>query len=171
MSERKLKKLYSNNPDVKFTTTKIDPLRTQAEINGLLARWGITKYGWEWDLENNKCRLQFQFNEKFQDQIEVSPVVVLEPPRIWDKKNKNRPEDRINWSVSMRILKWWLENQLEMSFCMQHQKVVAFLPHIVNQDFEPLKDFIIPNLNRLEQFKALPEVITQKKENERVIEA
>jgi len=146
-------KLYANDPDIPYTTTKIPPLRTKADIDGILARWGITKVAWEFDLERNIVRLQFELPpEKFQGKT-IHPVVRLEPPRIWNKQTRRAPES-VNWRISLRILHWFIKDTLAMAYAMQSQKAVAFLPHISTGREATVKDVVLPRLHNL---KALPE--------------
>lgn len=49
-----LTQIFSNDPVVPYKTTQVNPLTTKAEIEGLLARWNIKKYAWEWDPDNGK---------------------------------------------------------------------------------------------------------------------
>lgn len=147
------KKLYVGDPDIPYITTKIPPLRTKVDIDGILARWGITKVAWEFDLEGNSVKLQFELPpEKFQGKT-INPLIRLEPPRIWDKQTK-RSVESINWRVSLRILHWYIKDTLAMAYAMQSQKAVAFLPHIAIGKEETVKDVLIPSLSTL---KALPE--------------
>lgn len=150
------KKIFTDDRDIPYSTTKIPPLKTKADIDGILAKWGITKVAWEFDLDNNKVSVHFELPyEKFGN-VELNPIVHLEPPRIWNKRKRNSAES-INWQVSMRILHWYVKDTLAMSYAMQSQKSVAFLPYIQTPDGkQTVKDIILPRLNLL---KALPEEI------------
>ncbi len=79
-------KIYSDDPIVPYKKTQVDPRTTKEEIEGLLARWGIKKSGWDWDLENGRCILEFQYFE-FINNIPVSQWVKVEPPIIWKRKS------------------------------------------------------------------------------------
>lgn len=147
------KKLYSDDRDIPYSTTRISPIKTKSDIDAILAKWGITKVAWEFDLEHDKVMLQFQLPyEKFAE-ADICPVVRLEPPRIWNKKKRNSPES-INWQVSMRLLHWFIKDTLAMAYAMQSQKVVAFLPHIQTSREHTVKDVILPQIHLLE---AMPE--------------
>lgn len=148
------KKLYTNDKNVPYTTTKISPIKSKSDIDEILSKWGITKIAWEFDLEHNKVFIHFELPRETFSDLDMNPVVRLEPPRIWDKRTRNKAE-QINWQVSMRILHWFIKTTLEMSYAMQSQKVVAFLPHIQSGE-KTVKDIILPRLNLL---KALPEEI------------
>ncbi len=166
-------KLYSNDPIVPYKNTRIlNPLSTKGEIDGIMARYGIKKTMWEWDLENNKVALTFEINEIINERP-VQPAVRIEPPRIWDKRTRNHPE-QINWAISMRIMFWFLKSHLEMAYLMQSSKTTEFLPYIqVNEKGQTVKDVVVPRLDELRQLAALPEpqkdeskVIDIKKEQE-----
>jgi hypothetical protein len=146
-------KIYTIDHLVPYKTTTIDPLSTKAEIDGLLARWGIRQVMWDWNPEANAVTLIFKLPETFGN---LQPAVKLEPPRIWNKGSRRKPEE-INWAVSMRVLFWFLKSFLESAYLMQFDKTTAFLPWIVGSDGKTqLKDVIIPRLGRISEFEALP---------------
>jgi hypothetical protein len=149
-------KLYVEDRLVPYKTTKINPLSTKSEIDGLLARYGIKKTMWEWDIENNKVTLAFQISEVISDKT-VEPVVKVEPPRIWNKGSRKHREE-INWAVSMRCLWWFVKSHLEMAYCFQSSKTTQFLPYIQVSDRETVKDIIVPRLSEIKQLAALPEM-------------
>jgi hypothetical protein len=162
-------KIYAEDRLVPYKTTKIDPLTTKAEIDGLLARWGIRKVMWNWNLEIDEVTLVFELPPEFG----MKQSIKLEPPRIWTKGNRNRQEE-INWQVSMRVLFWFLKTNLENAYLMQFDKTTTFLPFILGFDGQTkLKDIIIPRLERVSELQALPgkdSVITEEKLR-KVIEA
>jgi hypothetical protein len=146
-------KIYTDDRLVPYKNTTINPLSTKAEIDGLLARWGIRQVFWDWNPEKSSVVLLFKLPETFGN---VQPGVRLEPPRIWTKGNRRRNEE-INWAVSMRVLFWFLKSFLESAYLMQFDKTTAFLPWIVASDGKTqLKDVIIPRLGRISEFQALP---------------
>jgi hypothetical protein len=148
-------KIYTDDRLVPYKNTTIDPLSTKAEIDGLLARWGIRQVFWDWNPEKASVVLLFKLPETFGN---VQPGVRLEPPRIWNKGNRRRNEE-INWAVSMRVLFWFLKSFLESAYLMQFDKITAFLPWIVGSDGKTLlKDVIIPRLGRISELQALPSV-------------
>lgn len=147
------KKLYTNDRDIPYRNTKINPQKTKADIDAILSRWGIEDIAWTFAPEKNRVRLQFQLNEKFQDR-QINPVISLEPPRIWNKRSR-RNEESINWAVSLRVLHWYIKNTLAMSYAMQSEKTLAFLPHVATKNGETLKDSILPQIEHLQEFKAL----------------
>jgi len=145
-------KIYTEDRLVPYKTTKIDPLTTKAEIDGLLARWGIRKVGWNWNPEKDLVTVIFELPPEFG----MTQSIKLESPRIWTKGNRNRREE-VNWQVSMRMLFWYLKTNLENAYLMQFDKTTAFLPFIVGSDGQTkLKDIIIPRLERVSELLALP---------------
>jgi hypothetical protein len=159
------KKIYADDRDVPFKTTKISPINTRSDIDAILARWGIKKTGWNFDPDNNQVEVQFQLPfEKFGG-ADISPVVRLSSPRIWNRKKRNSSEpESVNWRVSLRILHWFIKNTLAMAYAMQSQKAVAFLPYIETGKNQLLKDLIsgnFKNLHALEQ-KAEPVNVTEE---------
>ena len=146
-------KIYDDDPVVPYKSTRIKALQTQSEINGLLARWGITKYGWEWDLPNDKVVLHFQFTEKVRD-VEVFPMVAMSPPHIWTKGKRNRKEV-INWDISMRVLHWSVKTTLEWVYLSLGDKTAALLPYIVNSQGKPLSEMLIPVLDHMDELSKL----------------
>jgi hypothetical protein len=154
-------KIYTEDRLVPYKTTTIDPLSTKAEIDGLLARWGIRQVFWDWNPEQNLVVLMFKLPENFNG---FQPGVKLEPPRIWTKATRKKREE-INWAVSMRVLFWFLKSFLESAYLMQFDKVTAFLPWILGDDGKTqLKDVIIPRLSRISEFAALPSEDQMKQE-------
>lgn len=147
-------KLYTDDRLVPYKTTTISPMGTKSDIDGLLAKFGIKKTMWEWDLENNKVAVTFQISEVIQDRT-VEPIVKVEPPRIWDKGSRSRRE-AINWAVSMRCLWWYIKSHLEMAYCFQSGKVTEFLPHIQISKTETVKDIAVSRLSEIKQLAALP---------------
>jgi hypothetical protein len=146
-------KIYTDDRLVPYKNTTITPLTTRAEIDGLLARWGIRQVFWDWNPEQDIVTLVFKVPETFGN---IQPGVKLEPPRIWNKRNRKRGEE-INWAVSMRVLYWFLKSFLESAYLMQFDKTTAFLPWIVGSDGKTLlKDVILPRLSKISEFEALP---------------
>jgi hypothetical protein len=158
-------KIYTDDRLVPYKNTTIDPLSTKAEIDGLLARWGIRQVFWDWNPEKTSVVLLFKLPETFGN---IQPGVRLEPPRIWTKGNRRRNEE-INWAVSMRVLFWFLKSFLESAYLMQFDKATAFLPWIVGSDGKTLlKDVIIPRLGRISEFQALPSEDQVREEEKRM---
>lgn len=146
-------KIYVEDSLVPYKTTKIPALTTKAEIDGLLARWGIREVYWNWNPENDNVFVLFKIPETFGD---IQPSAKLEPPRIWNKETRNRKEE-INWPVSMRVLYWFTKSYLEIAYLMNFDRTTVFLPFIVTRDGHTrLKDIIMPRLGRVSEFEALP---------------
>lgn len=154
-------KLYTDDRIVPYKTTTINPMSTKAEIDGLLARFGIKKTAWEWDIENNKVALTFQISEIINDRT-VEPIVKVEPPRIWDKGSRSRHE-AINWAVSMRCMFWFMKSHLEMAYLLQSGKTTEFLPWIQVSEKKTVKDIVVPRLSELQQLAALPEISQEER--------
>jgi len=153
-----LTKLYTDDRNVPFKDTKLKSLETKSDIDAILAKWGIKKVFWNWDPDNNQVSVAFELPyEKFGG-ADINPVVRLEPPRIWNKRTRGKKLESVNWRVSMRILHWYIKENLAMSYAMQSQKAVAFLPYIQTPSGRVVKDEILPKLKLL---KALPEEIPE----------
>lgn len=146
-------KLYTNDRAVPYKNTTITALSTKAEIDGVLARWGIKKVAWNWDPDHNEVACQFQISEVINNK-EVSPIVKVEPPRIWTKGTRKKREE-INWNTSMRVMFWFIKTHLEMAYLMGSDKTTQFLPYIQISDKKLLKDVIVPKISLVEQLQAL----------------
>jgi hypothetical protein len=142
--------IFSNDPVVPYKTTEINPLTTKAEIDGLLARWGIKKSAWDWDLENNRAVLNFQITETI-DGKEVNVVVELKCPLIYQKPTKRNPKLTVNWRMSVRVLYWWLKSHLEYHYLSQSSKTAMFLPFIQTANGKTLEKRLIPQLGEIAQ--------------------
>lgn len=153
-------KIYKNDQYVPYKSTQIKAIASKAKIDGILAKWGIKKVAWNWDPENNDVYVQFQIEEVVEGRT-ITPVVRIEPPRIWDKGSRRRKE-AINWDVSMRVMVWYIKTHLEMAYLLRSSKTTEFLPYIniPTKDGEKvLKDVILPDLQAL---RALPEYSEQE---------
>lgn len=140
-------KLYTDDREVPYKNTTINPLGSKSDIDGILAKYGIKKVAWNWDLEHNDVFCQFEISEIINNK-EVSPVIRVEPPRIWTKGNRNRKEE-INWEVSMRVMFWFIKSHLEMSYLLQSGKTIQFLPYIQVTEKKTLKDVILPKISQV----------------------
>ena len=150
-------KLYADDRVVPYKQTSISAISTKAEIDGLLARWGIKKSAWVWDIANNDIQLQFEISEIISGK-QVTPIVRIEPPRIWSKGTRKKREE-INWNVSMRVMFWFIKSHLEMAYLMQSDKTTQFLPYIQVDQNKVLKDIIVPRLEEIQKLKALEEKV------------
>jgi len=147
-------KLYVGNKGVHYSTTQVNVHKTKRDIDEILHKYGITDTAWKFDLDNNKVWVSFQFSEQFQGQ-QLMPIIRLKPPTIWNKATRDKPES-INMQVSLRVLFWFIKTSLEMAYSMQSTRIVAFLPYVVVNDEDTLKDVVVPRLEDLETFKKLP---------------
>jgi hypothetical protein len=164
-------KIFSDDPLVPYKTTKIDPITTKHETDGLLARWGIKRVFWDWNIDIGKVTLMFDLPlETFGKR---SPAIKLEPPIIWSKAKRHSKEEEINWAVSMRCLFWFLKHFLEVAYVMQFETTVVFMPWILGSDGKTqLKDIILPKLELISSSLALPseeQFSEQEKRNARKI--
>ena len=159
-------KIYTEDRLVPYKTTKIPPLTTKAEIDGLLARWGIRKTMWDWNPEMNVVTLVFELPQEYSNPS--GTAVKIEPPRIWTKGHRNRKEE-INWQVSMRVLFWYLKSSLENAYLMQFDKTTAFLPHIMSSTGQLLKDIVIPRLSQVSELESLPSPTEERKQLDKII--
>ena len=82
-------KIRSDDTNLPYKTTKISPLDSKRDIDGILARWGIKKVAWIWDMEGGHVSVSFELNENFRG-LEVNTVIRLEPPTIWKKKKRRK---------------------------------------------------------------------------------
>lgn len=120
-------KIYDDDPEVYAHTTNIKADRTKAEIDGLLARFGIKDVWWRYDIPHNDVFIRFILSEKFGDETK-DLTVKLDPPRIW---HKDKHSETINWNVSMRNLYWYILTHLSQAYVNQSSKFQEFLPNIL----------------------------------------
>ena len=148
-------KIYDDDPEVYGRTSTIKADRTKAEIDGVLARFGIKDVWWRYDLKNNDVFIKFILSERFGEKYREL-TVSLEPPRIWHKDKKHG--EAINWDASMRNLYWYILTHLSQAYIHQSSKFTEFLPHILNKDGRKLTEIIH------EQYQALPESVEKREE-------
>jgi hypothetical protein len=154
-------KIYTDDPNLPYKTTKLNSKYTQMEINGLFGKWGITDYAWKWNPEQNEIFVEFKFSETIQG-LEVQPVVHVNCPVVWNHKTRNAAEEP-NWNISMRTMFWFIKTHLEAAYLQRSSKTVAFLPYIsTGEGGEILADKIIQNMERIKNMPALPEVNPEK---------
>jgi hypothetical protein len=155
--------IFTNDPVVPYRNTTIPALTTKSEIDGLLARWGIKKSAWDWDLENGKVTLNFQVNEVIEGK-EVQVVVELAAPKIYDKPNRRNPKLTVNWRVSIRVLYWWLKSHLEYHYLSQSSKTAMFLPFIQGTNGKTLEKMLIPRLTEITQGQLMDQTVEANSE-------
>jgi hypothetical protein len=149
-------KIYSDDPNLPYKTTKLKTLYTKSEIDGLFAKWGVKDTYWRWDPEQNEVFVQF----KIVEDIDGKPIQVsakVEAPAIWDHKTRSNAE-QVNWDISMRVRYWFIKSHLEAAYLLQSSKTAAFLPYIATSDgSRTLKDLVIPRLDEVQHLPALPQ--------------
>ncbi|MBC7120327.1 MAG: hypothetical protein H5T33_01915 [Candidatus Methanosuratus sp.] len=149
-------KIYSDNPNLPYKSTKLKALYTKSEIDGLFAKWGVRDVYWHWDPEHNDVFVQFKIVEEI-DGMPLQVSAKVEAPAIWDRETRAKAEG-VNWNISMRVMFWFIKSHLEAAYLLQSSKTAAFLPYIASNDgAKVLKDVIIPRMNELQQLAALPE--------------
>jgi hypothetical protein len=158
-------KIYSDDPNLPYKTTKLKALYTRSEIDGLFAKWGVKDTYWRWDPDNYEVFVQFKIAEKIDD-VPRQFSAKVEAPAIWDRKTRSKAES-INWDISMRVMFWFIKSHLEAAYLLQSSKTVAFLPYIATGDDSRTVKDLIPMLNQLQHLHALPKtsvVIDQEPE-------
>jgi hypothetical protein len=155
-------KIYSDDPNLPYKTTKLKALYTKSEIDGLFAKWGVKDVYWHWDPEHNDVFVQFKIVEEI-DGVPLQVSARVESPSIWDHKTRSKAES-VNWDISMRVMYWFIKSHLEAAYLLQSSKTAAFLPYIAYKDGkQTLKDWIIPRIyDEVQQLAALPEQVTRK---------
>ena len=157
------KKIFTDDPRVKYVTTSIAPERTREEISEKLRAYDTYDIYWHWRPEQNDVYVQFIIEEVIDGvPAKVGAKVVM--PIIWDKAVSRSPDpkrrvEQVNLKVSMRALFWYIKANLENAYAMQSSRVAAFLPDTIQPNgkrfFDNLK-------SRLDQFQALPDVPREK---------
>lgn len=151
-----LKKIYITLPNGKpdplihYATTEIAPIRTRAEIDSLLAIYGVYRVGWNWRPDLNDIWIQFEITEEINGvPIKVSARVTCNI--LWNRANKNAhtPEKRVespNIEVSVRAMYYYIKAALQASYTMSSSKVSAFLPNIVDSNGKTVEQIFIPQI-------------------------
>jgi hypothetical protein len=159
MSETK--KIYTDDPLIKYGTTHIQADRTKHEIDGILAEYEVVDILWHYAPKENSVYVMFKLEETVNE-VPVRVSVRVDCPTIWDReKPKGRPPtpERINWNVSMRAMYHFIYTHLNASYAMQSGKAIAFLGYIQGANGKQVKDMILPELK---QYHALTEQPTRK---------
>ncbi len=159
-------KIYSDDPNLPYKTTKLKALYTKSEIDGLFAKWGVKDVTWRWDLEGNEVYAIFKFKEEI-DGYPISFSARVDCPIIWDRKTRAKSEE-VNWNISLRVMYWYIKSHIEAAYLLQSSKAAAFLPDLAGRDeHQTLKDLVIPHLGDIQKLAALPKmpvIIDQEKE-------
>jgi hypothetical protein len=163
-------KIYVNDPVIPYKSTEIGADRTKMQIDGILGQWGIHRILWDWQPQNNVATLMFELPETFGESSHVS--IRMEPPRVWKKASrKNGYKETVDWNVSMRCLLWYLKTSLEYAYLNQFDKATALLPFILGSDGKhTLSQIIIPRLDKVSQFEALPDEREEQRQYEKVVD-
>jgi len=149
-------KIFSDDPNLPYKTTKLKALHTKSKIDGLFAKWGVKDVYWHRDPEHNEVFVQFKIAEEI-DGVPLQVSAKVEAPAIWDHRTRSKAEC-VNWDISMRVMYWFIKSHLESAYLLQSSKTAAFLPYIASGDgVKTLKDLIIPRMNEVQQLAALPE--------------
>jgi hypothetical protein len=153
-----LKKIYTDDPRVKYVSTSISPDRTRDEISEKLRAYETYDIYWHWRPEQNDVFVQFVVEEVI-DSIPVKVGCRVPMPIIWDKAVNRSPDpkrrlEQINLKVSMRALFWYIKANLDNAYAMQSSRVAAFLPDTIQPNGKRMFDNM---KKRLDQFQALPE--------------
>jgi hypothetical protein len=155
-------KIYSDDAMVPYKTTSISANQSKAEIDGLLARWGIKDSGWRWSPDTLEVFVTFQIRETINGK-EQSPLVRIEAPLIYDKPKRGQKET-VNWKLSLRVMWWYIKSRLELAYLRQSGKAFEFLPYIQTNTSEgpkSLGEILMPQIDmidRITKTKALPNI-------------
>jgi len=153
-----MKRIYSDDPLVHYKNSTVNPERTKAEVDMILAQWSVKDTHWHWDPEHNEVYVQFKIEETMKD-LPVLAVIKVVCPTVWDKASpRSRPprNEQINWRVSMRAMHWFIKTHLEMAYVMQSEKIRAFLSHVKITEDQELGDLVVPRLGQIQELAALP---------------
>jgi len=153
-------KIYSDDPLVHYKNSAVNPERTKAEIDGVLAEWQVTDVYWHWNPQANDIYVMFKINETIKG-VPLKVSVRIDCPIVWDKaRSRRRPYtlEQVNLRISMRAMWWYIKTHLEMAYVTHSSKTVAFLPNIAGvREGQTLKDIIIPRLVDIQNLVALEE--------------
>ena len=132
-------KIYSDDPNLPYKTTRLKALYTKSEIDGLFAKWGVKDVFWHWDPEHNDVFVQFKIIEDVEG-VSLQVSAKVHAPAIWDHKTRSKSES-VNWDISMRVMFWFIKSHLESAYLLQSSKTASFLPYIASGDGQKtLKD-------------------------------
>lgn len=154
MTEINLEKIYTDDMNVPYRTTKCTAIYTKSEIDGVLAKFGIKKSGWNWEPEANDVYIIFHIKETING-LNIEVPVRIDCFLVWNKGVRGRAET-VNWAISMRTMYWFIKSLLEAAYLKGSSKTAAFLPYIVSGDMKTtLSDKVIPRLGNLDETLAL----------------
>ncbi len=159
-------KIYTDDPNLPYKTTKLSALYTKHEIDGLLAKWGVKDSMWHWDPEHNDVFLEFKFTETIEG-VTLTPIIRVTAPTIWNHKTRNK-EEEINWNISLRVMYWFIKSHMETAYLLLSDKTTAFLPYISSPEGETLAKVVIRHLEQIQNLPALPQ--PSREQLERVLD-
>ncbi|MEM2099374.1 MAG: hypothetical protein QXU99_06515 [Candidatus Bathyarchaeia archaeon] len=70
-------KVYSDDPNLPYKTTRLKALYTKSEIDGLFAKWGVKDVYWRWDPEHNDVFVQFKIDIPLITVIIYAVLVII----------------------------------------------------------------------------------------------
>lgn len=145
-----MKKIYSDDPLVFYKSTEVAPIRTRAEIDNILALYGIYETAWHWKPDQNDIWILFNITEEING-VPVKVAAKVECYIIWDKANKNArtPEKRLerpNLAVSMRWMFYYIKTHLQAAYTQGSSKAMAFLPNLTTIDNRTVEQIMIPKI-------------------------
>lgn len=152
------KKIFSDDPLIKYATTKISAERSKAEIDGILAEYQVKDVFWHYDPPRS-VYVMFKIEETVNG-IPINAPVRVDCPTIWNRaKPRGRPPtpEQISWQVSMRAMYHFIYTHLNNAYAMQSGKTVAFLAYIQSTQGKQLKDVILPRLSEYAALEAKSE--------------
>lgn len=161
-----MKKIYTDDPLIKYASTSIPADRTKHEIDGVLAEYEVKDIYWHYDPDHNSVYVMFKIEETINDMPMLNSARV-DCPTIWDRaKPRGHPPklEAINWDVSMRAMYHFVYTHLNAAYAMQSSKTVAFLGYIQDGNGKQLKDVILP---RLKEYQALEQHVES---NDRIVD-
>jgi hypothetical protein len=164
-------KIYTDDPNLPYKTTKLNAQYTRSEIDGLFAKWGVKDVYWHWSPEDNDIYVMFKIKEEI-DGIPINVSAKVECPVVWNHKTRNKAEET-NWNISMRTMYWYIKSHLEAAYLLQSSKTAAFLPDLSGKDEkQTLKDIIIPHISDIQKMVSLPKpiIIDEEIEKSKVID-
>lgn len=151
-------KIYSDDPNLPYKTTRLNAQYTRSEIDGLFAKWGVKDVYWHWEPETNNIYVMFKIREEINE-IPINVSARVDCPVIWNHKTRNKAED-VNWNISLRVMYWYIKSHLEAAYLLQSSKTAAFLPDLAGKDEkQTLKEIIIPHIGDIQKMAALPKPI------------
>lgn len=148
-------KIYTDDPNLPYKTTRLSAIYTKSEIDGLFAKFGVHDVYWHWDLAANDVYVMFKIKENVKG-VDIDVSARVEAFAVWDHKTRNKAET-INWNISMRTMYWFIKSHLEAAYLQGSSKTAAFLPYITTNQEQTIGDLVIPRMHQLQEQLALEE--------------